>query len=67
MNGIVCAIRGGPHSQPTINKAISLAWETGLPLFFLYIVNLDFLTHALSTRTHTINQEMELMGEFVRQ
>jgi nucleotide-binding universal stress UspA family protein len=65
MSGIVCAIRGGPHSQPTIDKAISLAVETGLPLYFLYIVNLDFLAHTLSTRTHTINHEMELMGEFI--
>jgi nucleotide-binding universal stress UspA family protein len=65
MSGVVCAIRGGPHSQPTIDKAISLAGETGLPLYFLYIVNLDFLAHTLSTRTHTINQEMEQMGEFI--
>jgi len=65
MSGVVCAIRGGPHSQPTIDKAISLAGEMGLPLYFLYIVNLDFLAHTLSTRTHTINQEMEQMGEFI--
>jgi nucleotide-binding universal stress UspA family protein len=65
MSGIVCAIRGGPHSQPTIDKAISMAVKTGLPLYFLYIVNLDFLAHTLSTRTHTINQEMEQMGEFI--
>lgn len=65
MSGIVCAIRGGPHSQPTIDKAISLADEKGLTLYFLYIVNLDFLAHTLSTRTRTINQEMEQMGEFI--
>ncbi|MFN2134780.1 MAG: universal stress protein [Candidatus Promineifilaceae bacterium] len=65
MSGVVCAIRGGPHSQPTIDKAIALAGKTGLTLYFLYIVNLDFLAHALSTRTYTINQEMELMGEFI--
>lgn len=65
MSGIICAIRGGPHSQPTIDLAISLARETGLPLYFLYIVNLDFLSHTTSTRTHTINQEMEQMGEFI--
>ncbi len=65
MSGVVCAIRGGPHSQSTIDKAISLAKETGLPLYFLYIVNLDFLAHTTSTRTHTINREMEQMGEFI--
>lgn len=65
MSGIVCAIRGGPYSQPTIERAISLARETSLPLYFLYIVNLDFLAHTTSTRTHTINHEMEQMGEFI--
>ncbi len=65
MSGIVCAIRGGPDSQPTIDKAISLARETGLPLYFLYIVNLDFLSHTTSTRIHTITRELEQMGEFI--
>ena len=44
MPGILCAVRGGPASQPTIAKAIALAQETGLPLYFLYVVNLDFLS-----------------------
>lgn len=65
MSGIVCAIRGGPHSLPTINMAVSLARETNQPLYFLYVVNLDFLTRTTSTRTHTIDQEMEEMGEFI--
>lgn len=65
MTGIVCAIRGGPASQPTITHAVSLAQETGLPLYFLYIVNLDFLSHTTSSRVHTITQEMEQMGEFL--
>jgi len=65
MSGIVCAIRGGPHSEPTISRAISLAQETGLPLYFLYVVNLDFLSYTSSSRTHTISQEMRDMGEFI--
>ena len=65
MSGIICAIRGGPHSQPTIDGAISLALKTGLSLYFLYIVNLGFLTHTPSSRTHTIRHEMEQMGEFI--
>ncbi|MDX1417846.1 MAG: universal stress protein [Candidatus Promineifilaceae bacterium] len=64
-SGIVCAIRGGPHSQSTIDRAISLAQETGLHLYLLYIVNLDFLAHTTSMRTHPINREMEQMGEFI--
>ena len=65
MSGIVCAIRGGPDSQPTIAQAISLAKETELPLHFLYVVNLDFLSHTTSSRVHTISMEMHQMGEFI--
>jgi len=65
MPGIVCAIRGGPASQPTIARAIALAKETGLPLYFLYVVNLDFLSQTPTSRVHTISQEMHQMGEFI--
>jgi nucleotide-binding universal stress UspA family protein len=65
MPGIVCAIRGGPASRPTIDKSIQLAVETGLPLYFLYVVNLDFLSHTASSRTHLISKEMYEMGEFI--
>jgi nucleotide-binding universal stress UspA family protein len=65
MTGIVCAVRGGPDSQPTIARAIALAQETDLPLYFLYVVNLDFLVRTSSTRTHTISEQMHQMGEFI--
>ena len=65
MSGIVCAVRGGPASQPTIARAIALAQETGLPLYFLYVVNLDFLSHTPTSRVHTISEEMNEMGEFI--
>jgi nucleotide-binding universal stress UspA family protein len=65
MPGIICAIRGGPDSQPTIEKAISLAKEVSLPLYFLYVVNLDFLSHTQSSRVSTISEEMGEMGEFI--
>lgn len=65
MPGIVCAIRGGPHSQPTITRAIALAQEMDLPLYFLYVVNLDFLLRTSSTRIHTISEQMHQMGEFI--
>ncbi|MCA9949755.1 MAG: universal stress protein [Anaerolineales bacterium] len=65
MSGIVCAVRGGPDSQPTINRAITLAKETNLSLFFLYIVNLEFLDRTASSRTHTISKELAQMGEFI--
>jgi nucleotide-binding universal stress UspA family protein len=65
MPGIVCAIRGGPASQPTIARSIALAQETGLPLYFVYVVNLDFLSQTPTSRVHTISQEMHQMGEFI--
>lgn len=65
MSGIICAIRGGPASQPTIRKAISLAKETNLKLSLLYVINLDFLERTASSRTHTIMLEMRQMGEFI--
>jgi nucleotide-binding universal stress UspA family protein len=65
MSGIICAIRGGPESLAPIDRAIDLAGETGLPLVFLYVVNLDFLSHAISSHVHTITQEMHQMGEFI--
>ena len=65
MPGIVCAVRGGPHSQPTITRSISLAQETGETLYFLYVVNLDFMSHTTSSRVHTISEQMSQMGEFI--
>jgi nucleotide-binding universal stress UspA family protein len=62
---IVCAIRGGPDSQITIDRAVNLASEHALPLYFLYVVNLDFLSHTASSRVRTITQEMRQMGDFI--
>ena len=65
MSGIVCAIRGGPDSQPTIETAIDLAKETGQTVYFLYVINLDFLTYTSTSRVHVVAQEMRQMGEFI--
>jgi nucleotide-binding universal stress UspA family protein len=65
MSGIVCAIRGGPSSQLTIAQAVTLAQESSLPLHFLYVVNLDFLKRTISSRIHTISEQMQLMGESI--
>jgi nucleotide-binding universal stress UspA family protein len=65
MSGVVCAIRGGASSQPTINQAILTAKETGLPLVFLYVLNLDFLIRTGQSRTQTSSEEMEELGEFI--
>ena len=65
MSGILCAIRGGPSSRPTIATSIQLAQETGEVIYFLYVVNLDFLTHSSSSKTNNISQEIHDMGEFI--
>jgi nucleotide-binding universal stress UspA family protein len=65
MSGIVCAVRGGPSSQHTIDQAVALAQETRLPLHFLYVVNLDFLTHTITSRVRTISEQMRQMGESI--
>jgi len=65
MPGIISAIRGGPGSQPTIEKAIAFSKEQNLPLYFLYVVNLDFLARTETSRTQFLSQEMREMGEFI--
>ncbi len=65
MPGIISAIRGGPGSQPTIEKAIAFSKETSLPLYFLYVINLDFLFRTESSRIQTLSQELHEMGDFI--
>lgn len=65
MPGIVCAVRGGPDSLHTIKSAVQFASEASLPLYFVYVINLDFLSHTASSRTRTITQEMRQMGDFI--
>ncbi len=65
MSGIVCAIRGGASSQATIEQAIRTANQTNLPVYFLYVLNLDFLMTGSQSRTHTISEEMRELGEFI--
>jgi nucleotide-binding universal stress UspA family protein len=65
MGGIVCAIRGGPHSRATIARAIDLAQDSAQSLWFLYVVNLEFLARTSTSRVRTISDEMEQMGESI--
>jgi len=65
MAGIVCAIRGGPLSRPTIDKAIQQALATQQEIHFLYVVNLDFLSGSLHSPIQVMTEEMLQMGEFI--
>ncbi|MDX1689252.1 MAG: universal stress protein [Candidatus Promineifilaceae bacterium] len=65
MSGIVCPIRGGAASRSTIDKAIAIAQETGLPVYFLYVLDLGFLMHTMHVQTGTISRELRELGEFI--
>jgi nucleotide-binding universal stress UspA family protein len=65
MQGVICAIRGGPASGSTIRHAIELAKRKQLPLTFLYVVNLDFLSRTMTSRTASIEEDLHEMGEMV--
>jgi len=65
MPGIVSAIRGGPGSRPTIDSTIQLAKETGQEVYFIYIVNVDFLSHTAVSRVQALIEELTEMGEFI--
>ncbi len=65
MSGIICAIRGGILSQPTIRRAIIQSKQTNIPVYFLYVVNLDFLEHSQHSRTQVLKQELRSMGEYI--
>jgi nucleotide-binding universal stress UspA family protein len=65
MSGIICAIRGGPSSQPTVHKAIEIAQQNNIAIYFLYVVNLDFIEHSGQARLQVIKEEMKSMGETI--
>jgi nucleotide-binding universal stress UspA family protein len=65
MSGIVCAIRGGPASEPTIQQAIATAKEKNLPIYFLYVVDMNFLLRTRNVSLASVSREMYNMGEFI--
>lgn len=65
MESILCPVRGGPASQPTIQRAVDLARNTGYRLVFLYIVNLDFMSATATSRSHVIKEELAELGQFI--
>ena len=61
---ILCALRGGPDSEKTIEHAVSLAKEKRARLILLYIVSLELFS-SKSMRSESIAKELSRMGEFV--
>jgi nucleotide-binding universal stress UspA family protein len=62
---IVCAARGGQGSQPAVNRAIQLARERDADLTFLFVVDIEFLSHATVGPLSIIHQQLRDMGEFI--
>lgn len=62
---IVCAARGGKRSRPAVNRAIRLAKERDANLTFLFVVDTEFLSHALVGPPSVIHQQLRDMGEFI--
>ncbi|MBW2700464.1 MAG: universal stress protein [Deltaproteobacteria bacterium] len=61
---ILCPVRGGKSSAPTVDKAIELAQTLSAPLYLLYIVDLDFLGLATVARVKIMADELAETGEF---
>lgn len=67
MSGIVCAIRGGPASKSTIDRALALARETGQPITFVYVLNVAFLALTEQVPSQALVADLLEMGEFILQ
>ena len=65
MGNIICAVRGGPASQSTIEHAVGMARRETLSIIFLYVVNLDFLARTMTSRVSVIKEDMRQMGELI--
>jgi nucleotide-binding universal stress UspA family protein len=62
---IVCAARGGKRSRPAVNRAIKLAKERNADLTFLFIVDTEFMSHALVGPLSVVREQLRDMGEFI--
>ncbi len=66
MAKILCATRGGQESYRAQDAASKLVREPGDELFFLYVVNIEFLDNtARAVRPDIVEAEMEKLGRFL--
>ena len=61
---IICAVRGGPESRETVDKAIDLALLHGARLTFLHILDAEFLEYATIGPLSVVYRELNEMGTF---
>ncbi len=62
---VLCAIRGGPFSQYTVQRAMQIAQERHARLVFLYVVDAEFLGYATVGRPRVVLRELRTTGEFM--
>jgi nucleotide-binding universal stress UspA family protein len=66
MGKILCATRGGEASLLTQQAAIELAKQNGDELVFVYIYDVEFLSHARYVlRSDVVEDAMDNMAEFL--
>ncbi len=65
MKTIVCAVRGGEKSKPTVDGAIALARDSAARLIFVYVIDAEFLAHATVGRHSITMPQLEAMAEFI--
>ena len=61
---IICAVRGGPESRDTVNKAIELALAYAARLTFLHVLDAEFLEYATIGPLSVVYRELNEMGTF---
>ncbi|NOZ05220.1 MAG: universal stress protein [Chloroflexi bacterium] len=65
MKTIVCAVRGGKNSEPTVDGAIALARDSAARLVFVYVIDAEFLAHATVGRHSITMPQLQAMAEFI--
>ena len=66
MGVILCATRGGEASLESQDAAIALAKQAGDELIFIYVYDVEFLTHAnYALREDLVADELNRMAEFL--
>ena len=66
MGVILCATRGGEASLESQDAAIALAKQAGDELIFIYVYDVEFLTHAnYALREDLVADELNRMAQFL--
>ncbi len=62
---IVCPIRGKQSGEARIDRSIELALEHDAHLSFLFVMDVDFLSHATVAKVDIVRDELRETASFV--